>query len=365
MPVSLFNLATIRQSFVRAHQANKQLQDKSYAPLSYEQKAKLDHLWKGVHVDYRWFAHFNSFREEGAEWSPSYIPDTIQYGIIDLFYSNYIKCRSIEDKNINNALFSNVEQPETLLRYVSDCKNRQGVLIDNNYRIVSHEDAIRLISGRDLLIKPSIESGGGRRIRFFSSTSNGEEVLAEIMKNKDVIVQRVASQHDRLSCFSPSSLNTLRLITFIFDDEVHVLSSVFRMGTGGLRTDNASSGGIFCGINPDGKLKPTGFTLKKYERFLTHPDSNIVFGGYIIPFFPECKKLVSELAPCFYGFSRLISWDLSITEGGTPMLIEANMTYGGCDIPQIANGPLFGELTEQVLGDVFAVKQNRILSRLL
>ena len=47
------------------------------------------------------------------------------------------------------------------------------------------------------------------------------------------------------------------------------------------------------------------------------------------------------------------------------MLIEANMTFGGCDIPQIANGPLYGDLTNDVIKEVFSIKKNILLSKFI
>ena len=52
--------------------------------------------------------------------------------------------------------------------------------------------------------------------------------------------------------------------------------------------------------------------------------------------------------------SRLISWDLAIDENAQPLLIEGNLTFGELDFHQMCNGPIFGDLTEEVLKDVFA-----------
>ena len=50
---------------------------------------------------------------------------------------------------------------------------------------------------------------------------------------------------------------------------------------------------------------------------------------------------------------RLISWDVAIDENAEPVLIEANLQMGDIDILQPVNGPLFGELTDDVLREVF------------
>ena len=53
------------------------------------------------------------------------------------------------------------------------------------------------------------------------------------------------------------------------------------------------------------------------------------------------------------GHFRLVSWDIAIDECGDPVLIEANMRKGGINLNQFSNGPLFGDLTERVMNEVF------------
>lgn len=94
-----------------------------------------------------------------------------------------------------------------------------------------------------------------------------------------------------------------------------------------------------------------------------HPTSGIEFNKHLITGFQQCKESVLKLAPRFYGCSRLISWDMTVAIDGSPLLIEANMNFGGCDIPQIANGPMFGDYTERMIREVFSKKSNVIRAR--
>ena len=48
-----------------------------------------------------------------------------------------------------------------------------------------------------------------------------------------------------------------------------------------------------------------------------------------------------------------MSWDLVNGSDGDPILIEANMRKGGLEVNQFNNGPLFGDMTERVLNEVF------------
>lgn len=358
----LTDIITYKQSLYRSHKSALILKDIDLPPITKEQKKIIKSVWGEVKIDTRWFAYFNMYRTDDCEWTPLFIPDNLHYGIIDLYYSNYRKSRIIEDKNLNNLLYSEIYQPETVLRKIS---NRNGyIFLDKDYHIISENQVLNLLSDGNIIVKPSIDSGGGKGVNLFLDSNNEKEILKHMQCSSDFIVQKIAKQHETMSALNESSLNTMRLITFIHKDGVHILSAVARMGSDKSHLDNASSGGIFCGINNNGTLKSTAYNLK-LDKFDKHPNSRIVFKDYNIPGYKECCDIVTSLAPKFYGFSRLISWDLAIGIDGIPMLIEANMTFGGVDIPQIANGPLFGDLTNEVIKEIFSDKKNIWLSRFI
>ena len=129
-------------------------------------------------------------------------------------------------------------------------------------------------------------------------------------------------------------------------------------------TSQADTTSADAAPEPAGQMRSKGFNLKG-ECYTMHPDSKIGFDGYMIPSYATCRQLVLSLAPRLYNVSRLVSWDLAISEDGEPVLIEANMTYGGCNIPQMANGPLYGDLTGDVIKEVFASKLNRLYAWLI
>ena len=62
---------------------------------------------------------------------------------------------------------------------------------------------------------------------------------------------------------------------------------------------------------------------------------------------------MKNLAPIIVPFTKLCSWDIAIRKDGIPVLIEANMTFGEIDFHQMCNGPILGDLTEDILNEVF------------
>ena len=124
------------------------------------------------------------------------------------------------------------------------------------------------------------------------------------------------------------------------------------MGIAGMRVDNASSGGVDCGVTENGMLQAVAHSKTNGECYQKHPTSGIKFEGYIIPSYDKVIETVKYMHPQIPHF-RLVSWDFTIDEKGDPIFIEANLNCGGLHINQINNGPLFGEDTKQILDEVF------------
>ena len=135
-------------------------------------------------------------------------------------------------------------------------------------------------------------------------------------------------------------------MTLFWKDKVQILSSVLRMGTDGRRVDNASSGGIICGITDNGQLKEYAYD-KTGMRYMKHP-SGVSFSDITVPNFKATKKLVSKLQYRF-PYCRMISWDIAIDTHGIPILIEANMWRGELEFHQFCNGPIFGEFSNEII----------------
>ena len=123
------------------------------------------------------------------------------------------------------------------------------------------------------------------------------------------------------------------------------------MGVDAGRVDNVTAGGISCGINEDGTLKKYATSYYTGDRFEKHPQG-LVFEGFKVPSYDKAVALVKNVHPLIPHF-RLVSWDIAIDKAGEPVLIEANMRKGGINLNQFNNGPLFGDLTERVLDEVF------------
>lgn len=317
-------------------------------------------IWNGIYVNNIWNRYYNGIeRENNGEFNAKYIPLDIEACFIDDWFNNTNVALAIDDKNMYDMYFHDVNMPKTVGRIINHS------FFDENYHDISIESLIeRCLIVKHVIMKPSIGTMAGHGVVFWDE-EEGLDVLKDfLLSHNNYIIQELIHQHEEINKIYSKSVNSIRVITCNFKGKTEVLSAVIRVGQGGNRLDNASQGGLFCGINKDGSLKKYGYT-KYGKTCLVHPQG-AVFSQCHIPNYDKCKELVINLANRFLRFSKLISWDLAIDEFGQPMIIEVNLCYGGTDIHQIANGPLFGDKTEEVLECVFGKhKKYRIINRLL
>lgn len=275
-----------------------------------------------------------------------YIPDDFYYAFIDEFYTNPQWSNPCDDKNLYDLYFNDINIPHTIFRKVDD------IYLDEHYHFISEEKAIAIAKEYDeVILKNSKFSSGGQRIMFWSSTKQDLYEIEHYLHNtQNVVCQETIQQHDILNYLNDSSVNTLRVLTFVFHGKVYILSSVLRMGISGSRIDNASSGGIVCGVNNNGQLKDIAFDVLANE-YIRHPQGAF-FANIQIPNYEKCTSMVKLLAQRFVSVSKLISWDITIDKDGQPNLIEFNLSFGEIDFHQLCNGPIFGLLTHDVLMDV-------------
>ena len=326
---------------------------KNSKPISASQREEIDEFWapyltpaqREMFIDYRYYDVYNQVLREGEKLY-EYMPEDFYALFIDEFFGNPQHSNPCDDKNLYDLYFHNVNRPKTIFRKV------KNMFLDAQYKQISLEKAIDLARDQgEVIIKPSRFSYSGRGLIFWDPSCDDEAIIREHLLNcGDVVSEEVLKQHPEMARLNPTSLNTVRIMSLVFHGKVHVLSSVVRMGMKGKRVDNFTNGGIGSGIKPNGLLKNIAYDYQA-NRYDIHP-SGTILESVTIPNFNECIELVKQLARQIYAISRLISWDLAIDESGHPSLVEMNFP-GGLDIHQLCNGPIYREMTEEVLSEVF------------
>ena len=172
--------------------------------------------------------------------------------------------------------------------------------------------------GRDIVVATRAEGRTVIRTKQKSSPLEGY-VLGE-----KAIVQDIVAQDARMAVFSSSSVNTLRVVTMLTpQNKVLIVNAIFRSGVGSAFIDNWSAGGVAIGVDCiNGKLLKYAYD-KNSNRYLTHPESGVVFEDSPVPAWDRICALAIAVQKAF-PFYRLLGLDMAIDRTGEPVIIEIN-----------------------------------------
>ncbi len=288
----------------------------------------------------------NFYTEKTGKYYVNYIPDDMYFNKINRYYNDYQLSKAIDHKCYYTNLFGDFKQPEKLA-------DRKGEYWFVGNQVTPFEQILDILCQEPaVFIKCATESSGGSGVRFVDKKEceDYRQQIKQIVEkiDVDIVIQKPIVQHKDLSKLNESSVNTMRILTVLRNDEVKIYSSLLRIGKAKSKVDN---GALSVGITDDGKLKECGYRLTG-ERFFSHPDNGMVFKDYKLPSFDKACELVKK-AHFYVPHFKVVSWDIAIGEDGEPILIEANLTDGEVLFHQLNNGPLFGEDTREILNEVF------------
>lgn len=290
---------------------------------------------------------YDLYCNKDGKYDPRYIPEDLYWKVFYPTMNRPSFRHAYTDKCSYEQMFPYLKQPRTII------KNSNGCFFNGSGEIIRFSQAIKILkSEKRFVLKPSINSGEGVDIFFYDEEQKENIDFEELLRlyNSDYIVQEVATQHEVLEEIHPSSLNTIRVISFLFRGEVHISSAILRMGAGGARLDNVSTGGLACPVRPDGTLEEKAF-YKESGWITSHPGGSL-FSEIKIPSYDRVLDSIRKAHHNIPHF-RIIGWDFAIDDEGDPLFIEYN---GAPGMNQVSCGPLFGDLTEAVLDTVILNK---------
>lgn len=313
-------------------------------PLTKDQIEAVQAYWMGLtgkKLPYYWHEYFYS---RNGEFSVRYVPTCFYHSDIIYRLNNRPLTMAYTDKCSLDNYFADVNRPKTIIR------NSDGFFFDDK-RPITRDEALALC--RDLesvVIKPSMIGMWGCGVRLFSSRGGriGEnETLEDLFGayKENFIVQEKVIQHPEMARLNPTSLNTLRVLSFHRGDEVYILYAVVRIGRKDKQVDNETAGGINADILlENGCVRDCAYGTPAEKR-IPLTDVGTPLKGYRIPAFSDAMQIVKDLHKRLPYFS-LVGWDFGIDSEGKPVLIEWNRCP---DLSQTAHGPAFGEMTEEII----------------
>ena len=221
--------------------------------LTKEQKKEIQDFYSnllGYHIPLDYHKYFTS---RTGIYSKLYFPTSIYKTDIVGRLNVYPLKRAYTDKNISDIILPNIHQPKVFLKNMNGYFYFEGKPVDRN-------DAIQLCSNLgEVIIKPSLTGRGigVSKITIQNGLTNlDEKSIQEVFDvyKEDFLIEELVHQHPLMTALNPSSINTIRIVTYRNDMEIVVVYTVIRIGRKDKPIDNESAGGISTIINQDGTL---------------------------------------------------------------------------------------------------------------
>ena len=294
------------------------------------------------------------YRQMTGIESDLYIPQTFFYYYLWPFLN---QAGYHQDKNMFRKLLDIINSKMDLKMPLQIIFNMGGVFYDSDGEVCTKEDAVKLIESypKDIIVKPTTNTTWGKGVFLLSREGKTVETIKRILDDykMDFSFEEKIVQHSDLASFNPSSLNTIRIVTYRkMNGEIKFLYALQRFGGKSSVVDNASAGGGFVALTDDGMVDRT---IKKYRSlsFEKLPETAV----RRIPYFQKIKETALYLHTKLPNLNY-IGWDMSVTQDGVPVLIEFN-TRPAVEIKQISSGPVFSkEDLDEIMPEIAKWKLN-------
>lgn len=319
---------------------------------SKEEQENFDRYWKenyGKKISNKWHRLYQSIN---GIYNIEYLPEIIFSTAIEPNWNKYWDCKIYENKSLCELFFRTKDC--TYYRLPDTFLVREGnILYDKDRKVISKKEAIKIINFlKEVVLKPTKETSSGNGVCLLK---NRDEIIDKIFNDKlytDFILQEKIIQSDSLNNLNRDSINTFRIITYIYNEEVNIGTISLRVGTNTSFVDNIHSGGLVVNCNKNCKLDKYAYKLgwgDSNEKFIEHPTSKIKFENYEIKSLEKIIKVAEELHGRLPGV-RIISWDFTLDKNNIPVLIESNLLGQSIWFPQIVSGEgIFGKNTKEIL----------------
>ena len=157
-----------------------------------------------------------------------------------------------------------------------------------------------------------------------------QEVYDRLSTYPEGVVEAFIKQHPEMCKLSPTSVNSLRFVTFSSNTEpvtadgkmVDIAYSIVRFGRKGSIVDNLHSGGMVANVDLETGCLSTDGADRNGQLWVKHPDTKVTIKGFKVPCFEEARQMVLD-AIATHQVEGYIGWDIAISEDG-PMLLEVN-----------------------------------------
>lgn len=320
--------------------------------LSKREEDEIQQVWKRNYnkkISTRWHRLYQSYN---GNFNKFYFPEVLFTLKLERKLNDREIARVLSDKSMLPMYYQNIDEvrmPDTYLI------NNSGIFYTGDRRIIEQDTSEKLIENiGEVIIKPTLDSSSGDSVILCDFKRGVDQrtgkTAGEVFKSykENYIIQEKIIPCRELKALYPSSINTLRVITYVVGDSVEHAPVTLSMGRKGNHVDNIQAGGISIAVSDQGVLNSKGFTHYK-EVYKCHPDTGTVFENYVLPEIEQListAKIMHEKTP----HMRMISWDFTIDEQNRIVLLEFNLSGQSVWFPQMVSGKaIFGKNTERMI----------------
>ncbi len=309
--------------------------------LNVEQKEQVKEAWNG-HVTKKGLATHELVYSVTGRFNPYICSELLFRTKIELAMNDFKLKFGFSDKNYFDMMFPNEPMPHTLVR------NINGVFLNRDYRPISEDEIKGILAPYEkVIVKPSIDNGFGKSVKLYEQ-KDFDKIGNDY--SRDYLIQEVLTQHASVSALNASSINVVRVVSLSLNGKVSPVNYGLRCGAAGAITDNfitKDGRGMFViGVEADGTLKNEAF-YSCGEKITVAPNG-AEFAGVKLPNFKEALEMTTRMHEKLPHFG-FIGFDVCFDADGSPRIMELNMRGPGVLYYQYANGPLFGERTQEVI----------------
>ncbi|MCD2137383.1 sugar-transfer associated ATP-grasp domain-containing protein [Salinicoccus halitifaciens] len=293
------------------------------------------------------------------------VPTNIMnYEVLPVF-NDYNLTEFYGDKNIYDLVIKPPNSAVSVLRAIN------GKYFNPGYDQIDIEEASGLLrdAGTNMIIKPS-RSNNGTGISRLSFQDDkifigDEEIRIDALLKKfggNFIVQEMLKQHPNMAAPHPGSVNTIRMVTFRWKNEIRYLLAFARFGSDGDIRDNANvESSPRVGVKDNGEFFEYGIG-QSGEKFTEHPTTGFKIADLQpIPNYEEFKQFVKDTHKNFLHLD-FVSWDIAVGVDWKPVFIEANFAGSTSFYQLVSQRSIFGDMTEEVMAHVKAkvIKNHKV-----
>ena len=291
---------------------------------------------------WHWLALYTEIREEFIEgWLPD---DIYTFQLIPNLNPPRIHYLSTV-KSFDHRIFGSFAIQPIFIRV-------NGQYYDANQNKISEAEFFSVMKTleSEVVIKRD-SSPSGKEIEFKKSGSVSTE---DFKDGFNYLVQPAVIQHPTLSKLYQESVNTLRVTTYLKrTGEIDIKHLSLRIGTGGGRIVNVSSGGLCLYLDREGNITSQAVDDVGINKGIRHPDTGFLYENLQVPSVPKAIVKCKE-NHLMFPYIRFIAWDLFIDTEQEPRMIEWNAVRPDMWVNEALIGPLW---SEEEIDEVLKYKQ--------